>query len=170
MNKYINSLPKIIYDGDYLMSELGRELGRLLRESIQGLKEERRKTKRSGETSKNKRQTQASDKKAVFKCLECGETFVMPVEKEGLPITYRCPKCGRTLRMRPKIANNLIGKRIVDVLVSEFPERDDANNTGMYGASVYIFLSDGSVLEASTSEWGGIEWISPSKAKLRFFW
>ena len=29
------------------LSELGRELGRLLRESIQGLKEERRKTKKS---------------------------------------------------------------------------------------------------------------------------
>jgi len=150
------------------MSELGRELGRLLRESFESLKESQKKY--SSKTHKKEEQAKTLSKKAVFKCPECGETFVMPVEKEGLPITYRCPKCGKTLRMRPKIANNLIGKRIVDVLVSEFPERDDANNTEMYGASVYIFLSDGSVLEASTSEWGGIEWISPSKAKLRFFW
>lgn len=165
MNIFINNLPKIIYDGDYLMSELGRELGRLLRESFESLKESQKKY-----SSKTHKKEQASDKKAIFKCLKCGETFVMPVEKEGLPITYRCPKCSKRLHMRPKIADNLIGKRIVDVLVSEFPERDDANDTEMYGASVYIFLSDGSVLEASTSEWGGIEWIKPSEAKARFFW
>ena len=149
------------------MSELGRELGRMLRESFESLKGSQKKT-----LSENRREKQARtpSEKAVFKCLKCGGTFVMPVEKGGLPITYRCPKCGKTLHMRAKIANNLIGKRIVDVLVSEFPERDDANHTEMYGASVYIFLSDGSVLEASTSEWGGIEWISPSKSKLRFFW
>ena len=143
------------------MSELGRELGRMLRESFESLRKPARSTPKTY-TSRSASKKEAHE--ITYVCPVCRRTIVKPENK------YRCPVCNAEMYPRAKMANYIAGRRIVDVLLGapySYFSKDEADEIED-GAEIYILLDDGTVLCVwhAYREGGGLERIRNPREEL----